>query len=228
MSVSNRCCLLVDADDTLWENHRYFIEVFSRFLSLMEMRGHDRESVGRMVRDTEADRTQSRGYGSRSFALNLIEVAQILEPAVDQTLQQVIQNEGEWIFHHPVEVFPGVAATLSQLKERHELRLVTKGSLEEQVAKVHRSGLQENFASTHVLREKNIETYRELIATEGLDRQHTWMIGNSPKSDMNPAHGAGLRTVFIPHRTIWELEDSALDPLPDLQLKRFKDLLQHF
>ena len=31
--------LLIDADDTLWENNIYFIEVIERFLEEMERRG---------------------------------------------------------------------------------------------------------------------------------------------------------------------------------------------
>ena len=34
----------------------------------------------------------------------------------------------------------------------------------------------------------------------------TFMIGNSPRSDINPALRAGLRAVFIPHPHTWELE----------------------
>ena len=32
------------------------------------------------------------------------------------------------------------------------------------------------------------------------------MIGNSPRSDINPARAAGLRTVFIPYHTTWQHE----------------------
>jgi putative hydrolase of the HAD superfamily len=32
------------------------------------------------------------------------------------------------------------------------------------------------------------------------------MIGNSPRSDINPALAAGLNAVFVPHPQTWELE----------------------
>ena len=39
----------------------------------------------------------------------------------------------------------------------------------------------------------------------------TWMIGNSPKSDINPALEAGLNAVFVPHATpgSWSGRNSA-------------------
>ena len=39
-----------------------------------------------------------------------------------------------------------------------------------------------------------------------LARDTTWMIGNSPKSDINPALAAGLNAVFVPHGNTWILE----------------------
>ena len=39
-----------------------------------------------------------------------------------------------------------------------------------------------------------------------MDPERTWMVGNSPKSDVNPALAAGLNAVFIPHAHTWVLE----------------------
>ena len=39
-----------------------------------------------------------------------------------------------------------------------------------------------------------------------MDMAGTWMIGNSPRSDVNPALGAGWGAVFIPHAHTWVLE----------------------
>ena len=56
------------------------------------------------------------------------------------------------------------------------------------------------------------------------------MIGNSPKSDINPAIRAGLRAaVYIPHPQTWELEHEEL--LPDdrvLVISSFPQLRQLF
>jgi putative hydrolase of the HAD superfamily len=56
------------------------------------------------------------------------------------------------------------------------------------------------------------------------------MIGNSPKSDINPALAAGLNAVFIPHDWTWSLERQELQTGPGrfLQLARFEELLEHF
>ena len=62
--------------------------------------------------------------------------------------------------------------------------------------------------------EKDPPTYREVIARHELTPHTSWMIGNSPKSDINPALAAGLHAVFLFHRNTWVLEHGTLDPAP--------------
>jgi putative hydrolase of the HAD superfamily len=56
------------------------------------------------------------------------------------------------------------------------------------------------------------------------------MIGNSPKSDVNPALEAGLRAVFIPHAHTWTLEREDVREADGrlLTLQKFADLREHF
>jgi putative hydrolase of the HAD superfamily len=58
------------------------------------------------------------------------------------------------------------------------------------------------------------------------------MIGNSPRSDINPALQAGLHAVFIPHAFTWVLEHETVNEPPAgrrlLQLASFSELLRHF
>jgi putative hydrolase of the HAD superfamily len=43
------------------------------------------------------------------------------------------------------------------------------------------------------------------------------MIGNSPKSDINPALAAGLHAVFLFHKDTWMLEHAEIDAAPEGQ-----------
>jgi putative hydrolase of the HAD superfamily len=57
------------------------------------------------------------------------------------------------------------------------------------------------------------------------------MIGNSPKSDINPALEAGLNAVLVPHEHTWVLEREDLRAAEDhrfLIVERFADLRRHF
>ena len=91
-------------------------------------------------------------------------------------------------------------------QQRHRLFMVTKGNITEQLGKVERSGLKEYFTAIEVVAEKNAVTYHKVVEKYGLVRDMTWMIGNSPRSDINPALEAGLHAVFVPHDNTWMLE----------------------
>ena len=57
-----------------------------------------------------------------------------------------------------------------------------------------------------------------------------WMIGNSPKSDVNPALEAGLNAVFVPHAHTWVLEKEDIREVPGrlLVVEQFSGLREHF
>jgi putative hydrolase of the HAD superfamily len=88
--------------------------------------------------------------------------------------------------------------------------MLTKGQRDEQMSKLERSGLMPLFSRVETPREKNTEAYLRLIRDAELHPERTWMIGNSPRSDINPAVRAGIRAVFIRHTHIWELEHEEL------------------
>ena len=58
------------------------------------------------------------------------------------------------------------------------------------------------------------------------------MVGNSPKSDINPALAAGLNAVFVPHPEIWILEHEEITdskgPGVLIEVEQFAELQRHF
>ena len=110
--------------------------------------------------------------------------------------------------------------------------MMTKGNFAEQAGKVERSGLKEYFAAIEIVREKDEAMYRSVIAKYQLAEDSTWMVGNSPKSDINPALAAGLHAVFVPHGNTWILEHEELGtaqpPSRLLVVEKFSQLTRHF
>jgi putative hydrolase of the HAD superfamily len=214
-----RQVLLCDADDTLWENNGYFLDALVKFLDL---------DAEKKLREVEAVRTKSAGYGSLNYAISLVETWELLLGPIPAATRDEIEALGRGIFDHAIELLPGVRETVAQLATRHEMWIVTKGHYEEQLSKIQRCGIAPAFAGFEILREKSPETFREMVDRHAFDAKRTWMIGNSPRSDMNPAIANGLKTVHIPHRTIWEFEKADLAHPPDHSLKGFSELLRYF
>jgi len=225
--------LLFDADDTLWENNIYFERAIAAFISYLDHRVHTPEEVREHLNTCEHATIAKYGYGLASFCRSLIDCFEQLsaEPITPEKHARIVAFT-ESIATSEIELLPAVESTLRSLAERHRLLMVTKGNHEEQVDKLERSGLREFFSAIEVLPEKNNSAYRELAARHSCDPSSTWMIGNSPRSDINPALAAGLNAVFIPHDFTWVLEHETVDTPPVgqrlLELKAFADLMRHF
>ena len=223
--------LLLDADDTLWESNIYFEWVIEEFLDRLDHSGKSREEMRRIVNGIEHAHLATRGYGAKPFGLNLIDAFQELtELPVDDTMRRWIEDRVAGIENQAIELLDGVAETLAYLAERHLLVLLTKGEAAEQSRKLQRSGVGGYFNAVEVVREKDTQTYLNVLAKHGFDISRTWMIGNSPKSDINPALAAGLRAILIPHDRTWILEHENLpaDPERFQIIDRFAQLRQLF
>lgn len=228
-----RQTLLIDADDTLWENNVYFERAIAEFISFLNHRERSPAEIREILNDVERECIISHGYGLHSFTHALVKTFERLsvEP-ITPALHETIHGFAMTIAEQPVRVLPRVPETLHYLQARHELILVTKGDLKEQSGKVHRSGLKEYFAAVEIVPEKHVDEYRAIVSKHDLVSQQTWMVGNSPKSDINPALGAGLNAVFVPHDDTWILEHEEVNqpqsPSRLLIVNAFAELSDHF
>ncbi len=223
-----RYYFLIDADDTLWENNIYFEQAIHAFITFLN---HSRLAPAE-VRAILDDVERLMGYGSANFTRSLVETYRRLaeKDLQDADVQQVRQF-GEQIRSHPLQLLEGVQETLDYLSSRHDLVLLTKGDNEEQKLKVERSGIAECFRQVVVVPEKDVAIYRKVVSELQVAPQQTWMVGNSPRSDINPALAAGLNAVYIPHPHTWRLEHEEIQNAGAghlLTLSAFSDLRTYF
>ena len=220
--------LLIDADDTLWENNIYFEQATHAFITFLNHSRLSREEVQAVLDEVE----HLMGYGSVNFTRSLVETyRRLAEKDLQDEDVQLVRQFGERIRTQPLQLLAGVRETLEYLSPRHDLVLLTKGDTEEQKLKVERSGIEAFFRQVVIVQEKDIAAYHRVISEVGVDPHHTWMVGNSPRSDINPALAAGLNAVYIPHPHTWHLEHEEVqnaDAGRLLTLSIFADLRTYF
>ncbi|MEQ1886476.1 MAG: HAD hydrolase-like protein [Bryobacteraceae bacterium] len=230
--TSERLNLLIDADDTLWENNIYFERAFDDFCDFLDHSSLTPPQIRDVLNEIELVNAKIHGYGSMKFGRNLQQAYQHLaEREIGHDDLNHVFSLAERILEQPIELIAGVAETLAYLSPRHELVLFTKGSPDEQRMKVDRSGLGSYFHHTAIVKEKDREAYLKIVDEQGFTKPTTWMIGNSPKSDINPALEAGLNAILVPHEHTWVLERQDLR-VPQggrfLVVESFSDLKKHF
>jgi putative hydrolase of the HAD superfamily len=210
--------LLIDADDTLWENNIYFERAIAGFISFLNHHEYSPEEVRQTLNTVERETILAHGYGLSSFTRSLVDCFERLSPApVSEDKRERIREFARSIAEQEIELLPGVAETLVELSRRHHLILMTKGNRAEQADKLARSGLSELFSSVEIVAEKDPAAYRAVVLRHKIEARSAWMIGNSPKSDINPALAAGLHAVFLFHPDTWVLEHEAVDAAPQGQ-----------
>jgi putative hydrolase of the HAD superfamily len=227
----DRYHLIFDADDTLWENNIYFEAAFEEFCAYLSHSSMSPVEVRSVLDEIERVNARIHGYGSRNFARNLAECYERLaQREISPADLKAVMAFAHAILERPIELLDGVPETIAELSSRHELTLFTKGDPEEQRLKIERSGLVSHFVHAAIVREKHESAYRQLADERGFNRRRTWMIGNSPKSDINPALAAGLNAVFVPHPRTWALEHEEVpaDHPRLLRVEKITELIEYF
>jgi putative hydrolase of the HAD superfamily len=227
----SRQSLIFDADDTLWENNIYFEEAFERFYDYLSHSSMSKVEVRAVLDEIEMANAKIHGYGSKNYARNLATCYRHLaERHIADADLSAVEEFAHAILEKPIELIDGVEDTVAELSDRHSLTIFTKGDQEEQRLKIDRSGLGRYFEHAAIVKEKNQAAYVILARQRQFNHADTWMIGNSPKSDINPALAAGLNAVFVPHPRTWSLEH---DDVPEnnprlLKVAGIRELLDHF
>ena len=202
--------VLIDADDTLWENNIYYERCLADFATLMAEQGLDPDEAQRTMEAVERERIPEVGYAPREFARSLVITYEQLcrrhNRPIDADVAEAVLEIGMAVVDYPMVVLDGVEKTLAKLSRRYRVLLLTKGDQTVQRNKLLRSGLDRFFEGVHVVAEKDADVFRSLIQRYDLQPERTWMVGNSPRSDINPAREAGIGAIYVPHPNTWNLE----------------------
>ncbi|MGB6484518.1 MAG: HAD family hydrolase [Candidatus Acidiferrales bacterium] len=226
-----RQTILIDADDTLWENNIFFEQTISRFLSCLGHLSYTPEYCRHILNETERRNILQHGYGVRSFRRSLEDTyLKLAGGTARKEVVQEIEKMSVDLEGTPPHILDGVPETLSYLSGRHRLILLSKGEAAAQAAKVERSGLARYFEAVEIVPEKNLATYEGIVQQFKIVKSNGWMIGNSPRSDINPALQAGLNAIFVPHHATWVLEHAELESGSGklILISSFRDLRTHF
>lgn len=225
--------LLIDADDTLWENNVFYLRSRALFGQYMASLGCDAQAAIEALYQMEHETIPIYGYGPQGYieALRLTCrkcLTEIGRRASPEDLERAATC-GRLALDPPMILLPRVRETLQRLRPSSRLVLLTKGDESVQQRKIACSGLEPLFDHLRVVAEKDEQTYAEIVRELELEPSNTWMVGNSPRSDVNPATAIGLRAILIPHDHTWIVENQEIERQELVTiLSSFADLLPHF
>lgn len=194
-----------DADDTLWDCQSHFEVVENHLYQLIapycEQPTHE-------LFLTESGNMADLGYGCKAFTISVIETA--LRVGGDHLTADALGDllaDSKALLHLPATPLPEVEQTLQRL-QAYPYRLVvfTKGELQDQENKLHRSGLAKYFSHVEITSDKTEVEFQQLCEHLGILPSELLMVGNSLKSDIAPALTIGAQAIHIPFHVTWQLE----------------------
>jgi putative hydrolase of the HAD superfamily len=197
-----------DADDTLWQNERFYRLTQERFAELLA--GHaEPDHLAERLLEVERRNLARYGFGIKGFTLSMIETAiEVSEGMVPASVIASILAAGRDMLSHPVETLPEARETLAKLAPSYRMILITKGDL---------------FDAVEIVSDKTAATYERVFGQYADGAARAMMVGNSLRSDVIPAIAAGSWGVYIPHDLNWELEH-ADDPVDEPRYRRLDRL----
>ncbi|MBR2856924.1 MAG: HAD family hydrolase [Bacteroidales bacterium] len=195
--------IFFDADDTLWENERYFREAEAKFTGLLADYTSP-EGVQQMLWEKQEENIPLFGYGSKTYMIGMTDAAlELCGGHMPDHIYYGVKKIITDLAFHKLEIIEGVEETLKALQGQYRLIVATKGDLPEQMGKYRQSGLTGYFHHCEVMENKDETNYLELCTKNDIDPSRLLMIGNSVKSDIAPVVGIGGTAIHIPHEVVW-------------------------
>ena len=127
--------IFIDADDTLWENEKFFREAEVKFAKLL-CEYTSPEDLKEMLWHKQEDNIPLFGYGSKTYMIGMTDAAvELCGGHLTDKIYYGIKRIITDIAYHKFIILDGVKETLESLYGHYTLVVATKGDLPEQMNK---------------------------------------------------------------------------------------------
>ena len=203
--------IIFDFDDTLVATNVIFEQVRQEFFSRMaELGFEDQPAVAAYLNQADIKNVLALGYMGkdcfpRAMGQTYRHFSALAGREPDCRVARGLEDIGWQVYDLPAEYLPGAEELLEFLQGRARLFLLTQGDQEIQQRRLQRRGVLRYFDDYRIVAVKNPAAYSAFLAELRISASNSWMVGNSLRSDINPALSVGLRAVHY-QLPAWEFE----------------------
>ena len=193
--------VIFDFDDTLVRSYPVFLQHEETFIREMNRLGFsDSSAIRNFFRERDIALVKEVGYPAadcfpRAMSDTYLHFSALGGIKVDPNVALRLEKIGWNVQISPLEHSFGVQDVRKQLFGRVRMIIFSQGDAYSQYQRIAASGLQNYFLASHVMRHKTPETYRSLLSVYKAEPEKSWMVGNSLKSDVNPALAIGMNVI---------------------------------
>lgn len=229
--------ILLDLDDTLIHCNKYFKETLEIYtLKMKQWFPINENEIREKQLEFDLKNVSEYGLHSKHFPKSFVSTYKYYSKKFNLEIQEQHIDEvhkiAASVFNINVEPFPETYEVLSTLKKQgHDLYLYTGGDHCNQNRKIWQLGLQSYFSDgIFIFEHKNVTSLQKTLNEINFNNNFIWMIGNSLRTDIQPAIELGINAIHIPSELEWSYNNIKLEGTYNTlqSLKEVPDYIQRF
>lgn len=230
--MNHKKLIVFDLDDTLVDTSHVYWFARTRFVEIMSAAGFSAESVIRNFELVDESHIETYGYVPERYERSMLttyrKFLQEIRKSPDSTIEKEISDCGKLITTTIPEVIDGALELLKWAQDKFILAVLTRGIPALQNAKLDKTNLGSFFVRREIAPIKTADTYTQLVESLGIHPRETWVIGDSIKSDINPAIEIGATAIlyrYQHHSYLWQQEYGSIAKGPFFLIDRLIDAI---
>jgi len=220
---------IFDLDDTLLATWDLFDVAENNFYDELEKLGFDRKAVEHRFIQIDNANVPIYGFMPKRIHISMGETYLFFCKETGLTsndeTKEKLENIGRGIFETVPKLYDGAIDVLDQLKNKgDQLFLWTKGDTNVQERKIREHNLSGYFKEIYILTNKSKDELNSIVIENKLNPDSTWIVGDSIRSEINPALELGLHAIWISNNT-WRYEE--VQPLKEdfIKIRSLKEII---
>jgi len=209
----SHCGLIIfDGDDTLWKTQELYDAAKRHFVTLLRAQGFFEPNIINILDEIDVRQVKSKGFVIDRFQDSMIKtyvfLCELEQRQSNQEINVAIKSICTPLLGSH-QLYKDAINVLQSLSFHYSLVLATKGDILAQKEKINQLGVHQFFKQIYILAQKTELEYSQIIDDQRIRKDNVWVVGNSVKSDINPALRLGLRAILI-SRGSWLYEEDLL------------------
>jgi putative hydrolase of the HAD superfamily len=194
-----RKAVFIDMDNTLIETQVIYKKAARDLTAMIQSCGDfDAADINRILNERQLKLIETMRFDAAMLPLSYEQTLRHFVPDATETEISFVHNIARNVYATEAAVKEGVEDAIRLLAQHYDLYLVTVGDMNVQRARVDVLPFKDVFTGIFIVEEKETETYIDVLSKTGAVAHETVMIGDSLRSDIIPAHAAGLCVIHIP------------------------------
>jgi putative hydrolase of the HAD superfamily len=199
--------VIFDADNTLWDVEFLYDEARTALCRFLEGHGVSPVDAEKYQQDRDKDLHATYGYSACRFARSFEDTAARFLVSPPPPIIRHVRQLGLQVFEQRARTVDDLECTLQKLRSSgYTLGIVTAGERWVQERRLSDFHLRSLFSAVQVVESKTSAVFKAFCNLHGVDIQTSWMVGDSPNSDIWPAQEAGLNAVLVKARNWTHIE----------------------